>query len=94
MTAISRLTFSIDNDMVLQNFIDRETRMEKVILSPKFQIVIPRKIRRSLGLKPGQKIQVIPMGRRIQLIPERRIGEMRGFLKGISTDLDREGDRV
>ena len=68
--------------------------MEKVKLSPKFQIVIPKKIRSSLGLKPGQNIQVIPMGRRIELIPERKLAEMRGFLKGLSTELDREKDRT
>jgi AbrB family looped-hinge helix DNA binding protein len=90
----SRLTFSIDSNIVLRNYIDREEEMEKVKLSPKFQIVIPKKIRRSLDLKPGQRIQVILMGRRIELIPERKMDEMRGFLRGISTDLGREEDRI
>jgi AbrB family looped-hinge helix DNA binding protein len=89
-----RLIFSIDSNIVLLNCIDRDKEMEKVKLSPKFQIVIPKKIRRSLGLKPGQKIHVIPMGHRIELIPERRLGEMRGFLKGISTEPEREEDRL
>ena len=89
-----RLTFSIDNSIVLQNYIDRDNGMEKVKLSPKFQIVIPKKIRRSLGLKPGQRIQVILMGRRIELIPERKMNEMRGFLRGISTDPGRDEDRI
>jgi len=89
-----RLTFSIDNNIVLQYYIDRDNGMENVKLSPKFQIVIPKKIRRSLDLKPGQKIQVILMGRRIELIPERKMKEMRGFLRGISTDPDREEDRI
>ena len=88
------LTFSIDRNIVLQNYIDRDNGMEKVKLYPKFQIVIPKKIRRSLGLKPGQKIQVILMDRRIELIPERKINEMRGFLRGISTDPGREKDRI
>jgi AbrB family looped-hinge helix DNA binding protein len=68
--------------------------MEKVKISPKFQIVIPKKIRRALGLKPGQKIHMIPRDRRIELIPERKLSEMRGFLKGISTEPDREKDRI
>ena len=67
--------------------------MEAVKISPKFQVVIPRKVRESLKLMPGQKIQVIQYKDRIELIPEKNISEMKGFLKGINTDLNREGDR-
>jgi hypothetical protein len=31
---------------------------------------------------------------RIELIPERDIKDLRGFLKGINTEFKREGDRV
>ena len=68
--------------------------MNLVKISPKFQIVIPKKVRRSLHLEPGQKIQVIPYGNRIELIPERKVSEMRGYLKGISTKFEREEDRT
>ena len=68
--------------------------MEAVKISPKFQVVMPRKIRESLHLTPGQKVQVIPYGNRIELIPERPISEMRGFLKGINTEIEREPDRI
>jgi len=68
--------------------------MESVKISPKYQIVLPRKVRKSLQLKPGQKVQVIEYGNRIELIPERKISEMRGFLKGMNTHLDREEDRI
>ena len=68
--------------------------MSSVKISPKYQVVIPRKVRDSLQLKPGQKVQVILYGNRIELIPERSISEMRGFLKGISTRIEREGDRL
>ena len=68
--------------------------MSTVKISPKYQVVIPRKVRDSLQLKPGQKIQVILYGNRIELIPERKISEMRGFLKGINTRIERERDRV
>lgn len=68
--------------------------MEAVTISPKFQIVIPRKIRDSLKLKPGLKVQVLVYGNRIELIPLKRISEMRGFLEGISTEVDREQDRI
>lgn len=68
--------------------------MSSVKISPKYQVVIPRKIRDSLQLKSGQKVQVMLYGNRIELIPERSISEMRGFLKGINTQIEREGDRV
>jgi len=61
--------------------------MDSVIISSKFQIVISRRVRDSLKLKPGQKIRVIPFGKRIELIPEVNISDMRGFLKGINTEL-------
>lgn len=68
--------------------------MKSVIISPKFQIVIPREVRETLQLSPGQKVQVIVYGNRIELIPERKIKKMRGFLKGINTNIERELDRV
>jgi len=68
--------------------------MELVKISPKYQIVIPKKVRTELRLKPGQRIQVIPLGDRIVLVPERKIGDMRGFLRGIDTDFERERERL
>ena len=68
--------------------------MTAVILSPKFQVVIPLPVRRTMGLRAGQKMQVVEYEGRIELIPDRDIAELRGFLKGINTEFDREEDRV
>lgn len=68
--------------------------MEAVKLSPKFQVVIPREVREKLKLVAGQKIQVMAYGNRIELIPERAIAEMRGFLKGLDVTVEREPDRI
>ncbi len=68
--------------------------MQSVTVSPKFQVVIPRAIRDKLKLRPGQKMQVIEYRGRVELIPERDISELRGFVKGINTDFKREADRV
>lgn len=68
--------------------------MNRVTISPKFQIVIPQQIREALKLFPGQKIQIIMYGSRIELIPERDIKSMRGFLKGIDTSFNRDEDRL
>jgi AbrB family looped-hinge helix DNA binding protein len=67
--------------------------METVTVSRKYQVVIPLKVRESLGIQPGQKIQVIPYEDRIEPVPIRPIKEMRGFLRGIDTDVEREPDR-
>jgi len=68
--------------------------MTTLTISPKFQIVIPKAIREMLGLRAGQKIQAIPYENRIELIPVRRMKEMRGFLRGIDTSVERESDRA
>jgi len=68
--------------------------METVTVSPKFQVVIPRSIRESLGIQPGQKVQMIRYGDHIELIPLKPVREARGFLKGIDTTVQREPDRV
>lgn len=68
--------------------------MEKVTISPKFQVVIPRSVRERLNLRPGQQVQVISFENRIEFIPVRSAAELRGSLKGMSTDLSRDDDRL
>jgi len=68
--------------------------MEAVKISPKFQVVIPREVREKLHLVAGQRMQVVAYGNRIELIPERDIADMRGFLNGIDTTVEREADRL
>jgi AbrB family looped-hinge helix DNA binding protein len=67
--------------------------MATITVSPKFQVVIPKEIRQKLNLKPGQKLQVIQLGDRIEFIILKDIRDTRGFLKDINTDIVREGDR-
>ena len=68
--------------------------METVTISPKYQVVIPKLIRRKLGLCPGQKVQAIAYENRIELIPVRPVRKMRGFLKGLDPRIDRDDDRL
>lgn len=65
-----------------------------VTISPKFQVVIPKEIRSSMNLRSGQKVEVLRYDNRIELIPLRPLNRMRGFLKGIKTDVPREPDRA
>ena len=80
--------------MVIPNIIDGGSMMQTVTVSPKFQVVIPKSVRESLRLRPGQKMQVVEYEGRIEFIPERNISELRGFLKGINTEFEREEDRI
>ncbi len=68
--------------------------MSTVTISPKYQVVIPKEIREKLRLSPGQKVQTIAYDDRIELIPVVAIKKMKGFLKGINTDVPRETDRT
>ena len=68
--------------------------MSTVTISPKFQVVIPKEVREKLGLTPGQKVQTIVFEDRIELIPVKPVKKMKGFLKGIDTNVPREADRV
>jgi len=73
---------------------DKGVVMQSVTVSPKFQVVIPRAVRDHLHLCPGQKVQVVEYAGRVELIPERDISELKGFVKGIDTSFAREADRI
>ncbi len=68
--------------------------MTAVTVSPKFQVVIPKDVRESMGIFSGQKIQVLTYQNRIELIPIKPMKKLKGFLKGIDTDVERDKDRV
>lgn len=68
--------------------------METVTLSPEFEVVIPRSVCERLGLKPGQRLQVFPLDGCIEIVPIRPAHELRGMLRGMNTDFDRDGDRL
>lgn len=68
--------------------------MTVVKVSPKYQVVIPQQIREALGLRPGQHVQALQYGDRVEFIPVKSMKSMRGFLKGIDTTVPRNRDRV
>jgi len=64
--------------------------MEAVKVSRKYQVVIPRSVRERMRLRPGERLQVICFDDRIALIPIRPMRQMRGFLKGLDSNFQRE----
>jgi len=69
--------------------------MDAVTVSPKYQVVIPLKVRERMRVKPGQKMHVIAYDNMVVFIPVRPIKQARGSMKGIDTRIEREEeDRV
>jgi AbrB family looped-hinge helix DNA binding protein len=68
----------------------RRSKMDTATISSKYQVVIPRAIREKWNVKPGQKVRFIIYGNRLEIVPVRDIKEARGFLKGMSSDIERE----
>ena len=68
--------------------------MNLVTISPKFQVVIPQKVRESMGLRSGEKAQIFAFRNRIEIIPIKDIRTLRGLIKGTNTSFVRELDRV
>ena len=68
--------------------------MLAVTVSSKFQVVIPQPVREQLQIHPGERLQVLVVGNRIELLPIEPPKVLRGFLSGIDTTVVREPDRV
>lgn len=68
--------------------------MTTVTVSPKFQVVIPRDVRKALGISPGQRIRVVALLDRLEFIPVKPAKALRGFIRGIDASVRREKDRV
>jgi len=58
--------------------------MARAVISPKFQIVIPKEIRERLNLQPGQVVSLVDRGDMVTLVPQRPIAGLRGIAKGAS----------
>jgi len=68
--------------------------MKTVIVSSKYQVVIPKEVRETIGLQVGTKLEIISYGNRIELVPVLPMKKLRGIFKGINTDIQREEDRI
>ncbi len=59
--------------------------METVKVSQKFQVVIPKAVRRMLKIKPGERLVVIEKSGIVHMIPVGDIRKARGLAEGITT---------
>ena len=64
--------------------------MSTATLSSKFQFSVPKEVRESMQLQPGQQFELIPMGSIIQLVPKTSIKELRGVARGANPEQYRD----
>lgn len=55
----------------------------RVKVSPKFQIVIPKAIRKELKIEPGQELLMYTLDGTVHLLPHRSMKDLRGMAKGM-----------
>ena len=55
-------------------------------ISSKYQVVIPKRAREHLNLKPRQKLTVIEKEKMLILIPKSSLEDLRGIAAGTKTD--------
>ena len=69
----------------------------QVLVSPKYQIVIPKQIRNKLGVKKGERLYMRVKDNCIVLVLDKPIKSLRGTLKGTKLDdirEEKEGKRL
>jgi AbrB family looped-hinge helix DNA binding protein len=64
--------------------------MYTTTISSKYQVVIPREVRKQFGLKPGQKIAFIPFKKTLHVVIVPPIEQARGMFKGLDANNLRE----
>ena len=56
--------------------------MSIATVSRKYQIAIPKEVRESMDIQPGQQFEFIPMGSILQLAPKISVKKLRGIARG------------
>lgn len=64
-------------------------------VSPKYQVVIPKEVRKAVAIRPGQRLMIYAKDNVIYLIPEVGVKGLKGICKGMDTaGLRDRGDRT
>jgi AbrB family looped-hinge helix DNA binding protein len=64
--------------------------MDTSVVSSKYQVVIPRNIRKKFNVKPGQRVMFIPYQKSLRMVIVPSIEEAYGILEGMNTEDIRE----
>ena len=64
--------------------------MDAVMVSPEYQVVIPKAVRERTGIGLGEKRQVLGFDDRIELVCIRRMRSMRRLLRSMDATFVRE----
>jgi AbrB family looped-hinge helix DNA binding protein len=68
--------------------------MESVTVSSKYQVIIPERVRREAGIRPGDKMAVIVKHNIIHYVPIKPLDATKGMVPGLDAkDLRDEHDR-
>ena len=64
--------------------------MSSATLSRKFQILIPKDVRESMNLQPGQKLDFIQIGDTLRVVPQRSMKDLFGSAAHIKVPFERD----
>ena len=64
--------------------------MSSATVSSKFQILIPKDVRESMNLKPGQKLDFIQIGGTLRVVPQRSMKDLFGIAAHIKEPFERD----
>ncbi len=69
--------------------------MNTAVISTKYQVVIPKEIRDSFKVFPGQRVKFISYDNRLEIVPLRDLKDLVGICEGMDTTFVREEeDRI
>ena len=71
-----------------------EPDLPTITVTSDYRITIPKEVQDALGIEPGQQVDIMQAGDRIELVPVQPMQDARGFLEGTSTELERDEDRL
>ena len=67
--------------------------MQTVTVSSKYQVVIPLEVRQRMKIEPGSKLMVTTFNGSLRMVPVVPARALRGMVRGLNPDIQREPDR-
>jgi AbrB family looped-hinge helix DNA binding protein len=67
--------------------------MQTITVSSKYRVVIPLEVRQRMKIEPGSKLMVTFFNGSLRMVPVVPARELRGIVRGLNTDIQREPNR-